>query len=587
MGYQYLLKPGTVLSDKYRIQSVIGQGGMSIVYLAEDIRLGKKWAVKEISPRTCSNYGQISETLVSEAEILTRLDHPGLPGIVDIFHYRQSVMIVMDYIRGRNLRDMLLEQGRFGEEEVVGWGIELAQMLAYLHSRNPPIIYRDMKPSNIMVEDSGRLKLIDFGTAREYSGTDQGDTICLGTRGYAAPEQYGGPGQSDDRTDVYGLGVTLYQLLTGRDPSAPPYSILPVRQLLPQVSPGLESIIERCTRPDPDERFSCMEDLTYALGHLEESSAVYFDKEKKKVLIQAVILTAAMLCFLAAAVTGFLKKGKVRSLAEFYRKQALYTSDRQDKLNYYSLALELLPEEGWIYRDILDDYKGDGSLSTADESAIISLTSLPVRDGCCLDLLKEKNALEYCNFCYDMGLACFFDMGGREGKRDAWSWFDAVWTSDAPAFDQKKRDRADCYRRISDYYRTYIDRGDQSGETDKSYKDFFTVLVHLNQTGLTMESSDAEVAAVYNISREILIEIAGYADCFARDGVTAGDMRREIRRIRVGEGQEGYSGQISRMEIIRKRRSDRDYRSLQILLEDAERKVDMEEDFLNSEERRD
>ena len=583
MEYHYLLKSGTILSDKYRIQSVIGQGGMSLVYQAEDIRLGKKWAVKEISPYTCGNFGQISRVLAGEAEILTRLDHPSLPRIVDIFHYRQSVMIVMDYIHGRNLRDLLMEQGSFDEEQVVDWGIQLARVLAYLHSRNPPIIYRDMKPSNIMVEEGGKLKLIDFGTAREYSGTEEGDTVCLGTRGYAAPEQYGGCGQSDDRTDVYGLGVTLYQLITGKDPSAPPYTLLPVRQLLPHVSPGLESIIERCTRPNPEERFSSMEDLSYALGHLEESGTAFLDKEKKKLVIQAVIIAAAILCFLASAITGNVRKSKIRSLAEFYSNQALYASDNQDKTRYYSMALELVPEEGWIYRNILDDYREDGELSTADETAIISLTSHPVRDGCCLDLLRKKNTLEYCAFCYDMGLACFFDMGGKEGKRDAWTWFDAVWTTQAPAFDSGKRKRAGCYRRISDYYRTYIDRGDQNGETDKSYRDFFAVLVQLNRADLDMESADAEVAAAYYISKEVLMEISMYADCFARDGITAGDMHREIRRIRTGEKQDSFKGRISRMEIFRQRRSDRDYRDLEKLLEDAERKADMEKESVKTE----
>ena len=284
MEYRYILEPGTLLSGKYVVESVIGQGGMSNVYLARDIRLGKSWAVKEINPYTCDHFSQVSETLISEAEILTRLDHPGFPRIVDIFRRDSSVIIVMDYIRGRNMVDLLKERGPFEEKQVVRWGIELAGVLSYLHSRKPPIIYRDMKPSNIMIKENGKLVLIDFGTAREYSETGQGDTLCLGTRGYAAPEQYGGSGQSDIRTDIYGLGVTLYHLLTGKDPAQPPYKLVPVRQLVPHASPGIEAIISRCTRSDPAERYADVEDLLYSLCHVEEAGEFFLEKEKKKII---------------------------------------------------------------------------------------------------------------------------------------------------------------------------------------------------------------------------------------------------------------------------------------------------------------
>lgn len=214
-----MLKLGAVLDGKYKIISVIGQGGMSTVYLARHQRLNKEWAVKEISREYCENYEMISRQLVLEADILKKLNHPGLPKIIDIIEKKDVIWMVMEFIEGKTLKEVLKERGRIQETEVLSWGKQLCEVLSYLHSRTPPIIYRDLKPDNIILKKTGRLVLIDFGTAREYCyEKNSTDTTYLGTRGYAAPEQYGGMGQTDERTDIYCLGVTLYSMLTGYSP---------------------------------------------------------------------------------------------------------------------------------------------------------------------------------------------------------------------------------------------------------------------------------------------------------------------------------------------------------------------------------
>ena len=571
MGCRYILEPGTLLSGKYVIESVIGQGGMSNVYLAHDIRLGKSWAVKEISPYTCSHFSQVSETLISEAEILTRLDHPGLPRIVDIFRRDCSVIIVMDYIRGRNMSDLLKERGPFDEKQVVRWGIELAGVLSYLHSRNPPIIYRDMKPSNIMIKENGKLVLIDFGTAREYSETGQGDTLCLGTRGYAAPEQYGGSGQSDIRTDIYGLGVTLYHLLTGKDPAEPPYKLVPVRQLVSHASPGIETVIRRCTRPDPAERFAGAEDLMYSLCHVEESGEVFLRKEKRKIIAGAMLIFTAILSFFVGSILGLAGRNCRKSLAEYYIRQASLAEEKE-KYHFFYSALMVVPDETFVYQALLEAYREEGEFSIREEAAVVSLTSLQVKGGTCLDMFRKKNPEGFCNFCYSMGLACFFDMGGRRGKCDAGSWFAEVEERAGPGFDRGKKERAGLYLAISDYYREFIDRGDRTGETGKTYARFFSILEKLNDINLSAEDSEAQIAAAFYISREVLMEISLYADRFAKDEVSVGKMRSQVRRIR----NESSPDQPSRAEIFRKRRSAKDYRDIETLMEDAERKIDME-----------
>lgn len=181
-----MLKAGFVLDGKYRILSVIGQGGMSTVYLAVHERLKQKWAVKEISMEYCENYEMISRKLIVEADILKRLDHPGLPKIVDIIEKKDAIWMVMEFIEGKTLKEILNERGRIEEKEILIWGKQLCEVLSYLHSKKPSIIYRDLKPENIILKKTGRLVLIDFGTAREYCYKNTAcDAMYLGTKGYA------------------------------------------------------------------------------------------------------------------------------------------------------------------------------------------------------------------------------------------------------------------------------------------------------------------------------------------------------------------------------------------------------------------
>lgn len=237
-----MLENGMIVDGKYKILNKIGRGGMSTVYLAMNERANRQWAIKEIQKKGNRYYRTMREELLAETDILKRLDHPNLPKIADVLEYKDIFLIVMDYIEGRPLSLTLQEQGAQSQEVVVAWAKQLCDVLEYLHSRKPPIIYRDMKPANIMLRPDGRVMLIDFGTAREYKEEHVEDTICLGTVGYAAPEQFGGNGQTDARTDIFCLGRTLYHLLTGHNPCMPPYEIYPIRHWNPQLSSGLEEI---------------------------------------------------------------------------------------------------------------------------------------------------------------------------------------------------------------------------------------------------------------------------------------------------------------------------------------------------------
>lgn len=301
---------GTVLGGKYEILKRIGQGGMSVVYLAMDVKLNKQWAVKEIRQDNNQDTETLLKGLQMEANVLKIVDHPVLPRIVDVIHFDGTVFVIMDYIEGRTMKDVLKLEGAQPQGKVIEWAKDLCSALDYLHSLNPPIIYRDMKPSNIMLKPDGRIKLIDFGTAKEFDASSLADTTALGTKGYAAPEQFGdakgrGIHKTDARTDIYSLGATLYHILTGKDPSEPPYMMMPIRSLNPTLSGGLEKIIQKCTMPNPEERYSNCVELLYDLEHYEK-----LDDAFKKACFQKMrsFLASAMctLFFGAVAIGGYI-----------------------------------------------------------------------------------------------------------------------------------------------------------------------------------------------------------------------------------------------------------------------------------------
>ncbi|SCW81306.1 serine/threonine protein kinase [Paenibacillus tianmuensis] len=270
----YGLQPGQTLTGRYRIMAPLGSGGMSRVFLAEDLKLkGKKWAVKETYIGDDPSAGESGQEaalrrhmLLKEAETMSRLSHPNLPDIVDYVpaNAHGFLYLVMDYIEGETLLQRFERLGRRMSE---GQAAEIAQQLCglldYLHSLRPePIIHRDLKPSNLMLDADGRVRLIDFGTARSFKAEQAADTVLLGTVGFAAPEQFDGR-QSDPHTDLYGLGALLYFLLSGGAYYNPQS---PYREAEAAIPYGIAPIVLRLLRASPDGRFADAREAGAALA---------------------------------------------------------------------------------------------------------------------------------------------------------------------------------------------------------------------------------------------------------------------------------------------------------------------------------
>ncbi len=281
------LLPGNLLGGRYRIIELIGEGGYGAVYKAQDERFQAQRlvAIKEMSDSQLSSRKRAKalQDFRQEADLLVQLKHPNLPNVSDVFEEGGKAYLVMEFIEGKTLEEVLEEEQQpLDEGLVMGWAAQLCTVLHYLHTRPQPIVFRDMKPGNVMVMADGEIKLIDFGIARLFKETGKQDTTLLGSRGYAPLEQYG-RAQSDARSDIYALGATLYNLLTKEIPIdalsryAKPKLFSPPRRLNPKISSAVETVILKAMAEDPRKRYQTAAEMQQAIaatGRLTTSSSL-------------------------------------------------------------------------------------------------------------------------------------------------------------------------------------------------------------------------------------------------------------------------------------------------------------------------
>lgn len=265
---------GTILDERYKIIDYVAKGGMGAVYKAVDLEMMSVWAVKEMLDYfdTEDEREYAVGRFATEAQILYDLDHPCIPKFVDCFVSENRYYLIMEFIDGEDLRTMLenaLEEGKQGleEEDVVNWAIQLCDVLQYLHTQDSPIIYRDMKPGNIMISRDNKVYLIDFGIARLFDPRVKGTMV--GTQGYAPPEQY--RGEAEPRSDMYSLAACMHHILTGKDPRNDiPFNFPPIRSLRHDLSEGLEQLLEKALSMDPEDRFKDMAQMKEALLRVKD-----------------------------------------------------------------------------------------------------------------------------------------------------------------------------------------------------------------------------------------------------------------------------------------------------------------------------
>ncbi len=250
-----------MLSDKYELIGPIAEGGMGCVYLALDKHLERQVVVKVSKEALDNTY---RESLILEKEMLQRLSHPALPAVYDFFEEEGRSYLIMEYVDGITLSDYVEQYGKVPEQTAVEWGVELAKVLSFLHGQNPPVVYRDLKPSNIILQSDGKIRLIDFGAATVFSAGFLKEQLAAGTPGYSAPEQLKA-GDSPVTSDIYSLGAVLHELVTGILGSKTTGTKRPVREYDRGISAKLEKVIDTCLKEKGEERYQSADRVKDAL----------------------------------------------------------------------------------------------------------------------------------------------------------------------------------------------------------------------------------------------------------------------------------------------------------------------------------
>ncbi len=528
-----MLEIGTVVNGRYRVLRELGSGGTGIVYLALDEQTNRTWAIKVIDHEN-GDFAMVRRSLMSKASVLKKFLHPYLPVITEIMEYRNSMMIIMEYVEGRSLKEMLTDSMKndglpLPVEDVIIWAHQICEVLYYLHTAENPVIYGDLKPGNVMVRPNGNIVLIDFGTVQLSGRGDENDMYCLGTPGYAAPEQYGSR-QLGPWTDIYSFGATLHCLLTGHDPVQTPFCFPDILECCPQLEEEISvrqrkklvelgRIIERCTRYSAAERYHSFGELADELAVLRGTTEKSVKKAGGRKGLLKLCLCAVFVCGALAAGGAFIGK-KIKNMEYTACIEQAKTSDYEGKIFFLRRAAALNPYCETAYMELLDMLLEDGCFSDIDEKLMTELLYArgKGRDEDNKTCLSE-NSDGYLIFSYKMGLACYYLTGESGSRIRAAGWLKTVAAMDMDQidlgiYDNQKRiwkDRADVLVRFSRFYNDSLKRP-ECGEDPLLYGQDYWEDIKILLTDAMEEREDIELRMYQEIVMRILEGTSGFQD---------------------------------------------------------------------------
>ena len=539
------IEAGDVIG-KYQVLSKLGSGGMSVVWLAMDPVLNKTWAIKEVKKNASVQQYKVNVELTRrEAFIMRDLNHPALPHINEIIEDRDTLFVVMEYVPGRNLADILKERGRaFDEDAVIDWGIQLCDALGYLHSLNPPVIYRDMKPGNVILQDDGSVRIIDFGIAKE--SREGADTIVAGTPEYAPREAMSDSDRTDQRTDVYSLGLTLFNLVTGERPKD--FAVVPpIRDINPALSPSLEHTIAVAIQQDPDKRWQSCNEMRYELEHPEDPAIVRHMKRMwsmfKTFSIAAVVcLVLGIGCLVASSMVttssydGLMSRA---AMADTNEKNVVDDDkgyrhgDPSEAEELYEQAIEVMPrniEPYWML--VSEAYTGDNEFSQSEAERWNRLYAAHERD--------IDRAETFAKLCYQVGSDYFlYSSYGDELARNTQAvvWFDrAIKTYEANGnrdgangLTETEYRTAQAYRTIGDFSKAVV-QATNEGKDNEAYEAYFRAFEDaVNDEQITHDPTIVQLR-LYNMVVDAM-KSQKYVEKFALIGISQGDMTSLLNKV--------------------------------------------------------
>lgn len=509
-----------IIDSKYEILKLLNTGGMnSAIYLALDKKLNRQWAIKKVRKSS----SQTTSMLMAEASIMKNLDHPMLPRIVGIEEDPKFFYIIMDFVQGENLKTVVASSGPQAQDTVVSWGVKLCDVLTYLHGKG--IVYRDMKPANIMLSPDGNIKLIDFGIAREYKENASEDTTALGTEGYAAPEQYEGKGQTDARTDVYGMGITLFQLLTGVNPSSYQENIFSIRLQNPNLSSGLDKIILKCTNKDPKKRYQSTEELKKALLNYRKLDDKFLKKQKKVIRKFFTLLGLSTLCFVIAGGSF---------IGSYFQKN-----------NRYSALLSGVPSKANIIKAI--------DVKPSESAGYVALLNY---------YGKEIDQNELSEFSHIYGehredITDIEDVSMIAGEKILGSYSEksirAKLVAGEPYFNaaSKKYSSAKIYVSMAEFYRAYIMQDDSAIVKEPSKKDYEKLLRGMNDILKENEKLDSDDKHSIMLASDQLILglLSENADAMREQKISKSDLTSIVSSV-----EKNLDGINTRVKVLKEKK---------------------------------
>lgn len=495
----------TILNGRYEITKIIHTSGMANVYLVSDCNLNKVWCLKEIKKSEAGKNKVEYYSLLQEANIMKSLNHSNIPRIVTIEEEGDSLFIVMDYVDGVSIKTWIQRKGRISQDMTVSWMKQICQVMIYLHNRQNPIFYRDMKPDNVMIQADGSVKVLDFGISLEIKEKGQKIERALGTKGYAAPEQSKSGSVCDLRSDIYAMGKTMYYMLTGINPSkVEKGKIKPIRSIDSSISMGVEQIVDKCTKENPNERYQNCEELLYALQNYQTLDYNYQKKIKTKVRVSVGMFVASLLLMAGSFVPLKIESAQVDKT---YESKLLYAS-QTGKSKDYRNAISLKPMVAKPYIDYIETLKLDGTFTLKEEEDLLDLINPNLEE-----LSQDK---DYGELAFNIGKLYWFYY--EDGEVLSIKWFE---DAEEKGFNA---DVADVYNKLGTFKRDITMSMAESSDSGM-YAEYWNNLIQAKQV------SDGELIELQtNLS---LAEcISSYAYRLKVDGVSKEDILVQVSETR-------------------------------------------------------
>lgn len=534
-----MLKRGDVLDEKYEILKQIGKGGTSLVYLAMNQRLNQQWVIKEIDSTQSSI--DINRVL-KEARMMMGFDHPAIPRIVDIINKGNFTYIVMDYVSGQSLAYELKHKGPQPQEVVIDWAKQICNVLMYLHSLETPIIYHDLKPGNIILkEPEHNLKLIDFGEARPcVNGNAPGGGK---TREYAAPEQQRETrGNTDQRTDIYCFGTTIYRLLTGKFPPTSPEPVGSIKEQFPQldISKGMDNIIKKCTQTDPNKRFQSATELMQALENIQLWDEDYIKRLKRRVRV--VIISVILSVIMLIVGFGFAQARNYVDTQDYEDLVATAQSvEHETKVANYEAAIRIDGTNPAAYIKLLEAYEDNNLFGNAESQQFSTLYNANKSD---FDM-ESEDVLE---MHYLIGRLYFNMYSGENGSfrsriLKAESYFQIVHEYGTETYENYNI--ASSYYTLCSFFKAYV-LNDNSIQ-EPTAEDYQEMLLALESCLSDMSGYSAGDAAYtrLNLYGHILDMLNINIKGFALKDIAQGDIEAILQQIKDAANRESVTQEVS------------------------------------------